>query len=381
MQQQQQTCRHADMQHVLTPPPLLPPLYRDKLLLRISAATLEALPVGLPYTFHLNATDFTGTTTTAAYTFVRQADGAAPRPALPAGSQQPFRPALGIKVPADVDPATICTGKTVNYRWTLEPALPGLTLPVLTRDLIIKPALTLAASNGSASYVATLATSYSDSNATATVSVTLTQTLAPLVAKLSGTSGDVYTGDRITLSAQGSLDPDSATPSEGLTYSWSCTREEQQPCWEGVGPLHGLTAATPPAIAASQLATGLLHTFKVTVTKGSRSSSAAADVRPVAQPVAQGSLMRRWALAAGSWGAMCQHWLWCWGLLVIAVSADTHADTLSSSLRLMMLSPVPRPCCVQVHLGRQLPGPPQHAAGPSTGAARRAHSPPALLHR
>lgn len=270
-----------------------PPRHRDKLLLRISGPTLEALPAGVPYTFQLTATDFVGTSATAAYTFTRQADGAAPRPTLPAGLQQAFRPALGIKVAAEIDPTSLCPGKTVSYQWTIQPAVPGLVLPVLTRDLIVKPALTLAASSGSASYVATLTASYNGSSAAATASVTLTQTLAPLVAKLSGSSGDVYSGGAITLSAQGSTDPDSPTPTEGLSYSWSCSRSDQQPCFEGVGPLHGVTAATPPTIAASALSVGAVHTFRVTVSKGARSSSASADVHIVAYPVAQGSLSRR----------------------------------------------------------------------------------------
>jgi hypothetical protein len=215
--------------------------------LRIPGEAVQALPAGAPATFSLLVVDFLGTASAANYTFVRSDDagGAAPRATLPGGASQSFSPSKGIKVQAALDQETLCAGKAVAFSWSLDPPYPGLAQPYTARDLVVPAAAALAAAGSSPAYVATLTVRFEGSAAATSARAVLAEALAPLVAKLSGTSGGIFSEQDVVLSAVGSFDPDSLDRTAGLAYSWQCSREDANPCMDGAGGGGGRGTAGP----------------------------------------------------------------------------------------------------------------------------------------
>ena len=272
------------------------PLHRrEKLQLRIAGAAVQELPANTPYTLRLEVRDFLGTAAATAYSFVRTDDpgGAAPRASLPGGPAQSFSPSKGLRVQALLDTETLCPGKNVSYSWTLDPPMPGVPSPYTSRDLVVGAATTLLASGFSSAYLATLTVSFAGSSASTSSRAQLTQALAPLVAKVSGTSGAVYPSQIISLSAAGSFDPDALNKQANLQYAWQCVREDAQPCFETTPAPVDLAAVNVSFQAALLSAADMHYSWRVTVTKGDRHASAHTSIAVITQPTAQGALVRR----------------------------------------------------------------------------------------
>lgn len=117
---------------------------------------------------------------------------------------------------------------------------------------------------------------------------------SPLQAVLQGPSGSVRGNRTIVLDADKSYDPDDPTGNEPLAVTWECVRSDYPaPCFASTdyGEQSGLTWK----LRAALLTPNLQHTFKVTVSKGSRSASSSVSLTPLptASRLPTGRLIRQ----------------------------------------------------------------------------------------
>lgn len=128
----------------------------------------------------------------------------------------------------------------------------------------------------------------------ASVDVTLVAEGSPLQALLQGPSGSIQGSRTIVLNASKSNDPDDPTSNTPFSITWECARADYPaPCFAGTD--YGEQSGLVWKLKASLLAPNLLHTFKVTVSKGSRSASAfvALTPLPTASKVPTGRITRQ----------------------------------------------------------------------------------------
>lgn len=145
-----------------------------------------------------------------------------------------------------------------------------------------------------------------DASAGASADVTLTAVGSSPVALLSGPSGDVPDSQPLTLDASASSDPDAPAAAQRLSYSWECRREDHPaPCFSSAAQGDRDTTPSVWVLPAGALASGVWHTFTVTVSKevaaGATPLQAAASVtvRPRSSNVAfpRGALSRQCSAA------------------------------------------------------------------------------------
>ena len=199
------------------------------------------LASGLPsITFRLHATSpVSSQSFTAAHTVYLAKSGAVPAPILPGGSAQSFSPSRGLRVQVLLDQASLCAGQPLEFSWALQPPVLGLDASSLSAQDLVVPMHLL---SGVASLNATLTLRYSGSNQSSSATVQLAAAQQLLVPVITGSAGDVYTGDTIRLSAAQSYDPDlPADTTAGLSYSWECISEDYPaPCF-----VQGATLVVP----------------------------------------------------------------------------------------------------------------------------------------
>lgn len=160
------------------------------------------------------------------------------------------------------------------------------------KDLVVRPPLS-GVSAGDVKKIR-LTASFRDSDSKASVDVVLTAEGSPLQAQLKGPSGSVR-GDRtLVLNAAGSVDPDDPTGNTPMTVAWECIRADYPaPCFAGTD--YGEQSGLGWKLKATLLTANIQHTFKVTVSKGGRSASAALSLTPLptASKVPTGRIIRQ----------------------------------------------------------------------------------------
>lgn len=186
----------------------------------------------------------------------------------------------------------------VEYTWeSLDtPAWSAIPEGYKRKDLVLRPPLS-GVSVGDTKRVR-LTAKFKNSASSAVVDVTLTAEGSPLQAQLRGPSGSVR-GDRtIVLNASRSLDPDDPAGNTPWTVSWDCVRADYPaPCFAGTD--YGEQSGLIWTLKASLLTPNLLHTFKVTVSKGSgagaRTASALLSLTPLprASRIPTGRIVRQ----------------------------------------------------------------------------------------
>jgi hypothetical protein len=180
----------------------------------------------------------------------------------------------------------------VEYSWVSLDGWTSIPDGYKRKDLIIRAPLS-GVRAGDVKNVRLIA-NFKNSAKQASVDVNLVAEGSPLQALLHGPSGSI-SGDRtLMLNAKKSYDPDDVTGNEPMAVMWECLRSDYPaPCFAGTdyGEQSGLTWK----LKAALLSPNLQHTFKVTVTKGSRSASASVTVMPLpaASRVPTGRLVRQ----------------------------------------------------------------------------------------
>jgi hypothetical protein len=135
-----------------------------------------------------------------------------------------------------LDQASLCAGQPLEFSWALQPPVLGLDASSLSAQDLVVPMHLL---SGVASLNATLTLRYSGSDQSSSATVQLAAAQQLLVPVITGSAGDVYTGDTIRLSAAQSYDPNlPADTTAGLSYSWECISEDYPaPCFVQGAPL------------------------------------------------------------------------------------------------------------------------------------------------
>lgn len=180
----------------------------------------------------------------------------------------------------------------VEYAWEGLGGFTAVPAGYTRKDLVIRPPLS-GVQAGDYKTVR-LTANFKGSTKRASVDVTLVAEGSPLQALLQGPSGSIQGNRTIVLNANKSNDPDDPTGNTPFTITWECIRSDYPaPCFAGTD--YGEQSGLVWKLKASLLSPNLLHTFKVTVSKGSRSASASVAVTPLptASKVPTGRIIRQ----------------------------------------------------------------------------------------
>lgn len=182
----------------------------------------------------------------------------------------------------------------MEYLWESKDGWGAVPSNYKRKDLVLTAPV---AATAGTTYELQLTAWFAGSDLKSTATVKLLAVGSPLVARLTGLTGDVLDDRQLVLDASGSVDPDDPGAASPLGFSWSCTRADfPMPCFSGSdrGQQSGATWSLPVSLLGLDVA----HTFTVTVSKGEgdnmRSASATLTMTPRTSkvPLPTGRLLR-----------------------------------------------------------------------------------------